>query len=102
MAANPQTEPEFATLSSHEPARKKSNTGFFILLVLVILVLAGAVMYELGQRKNQQQALATSTDAASGGVPVVEVARVRTAASGATVEIPGQTVALLETPLYAH
>ena len=33
---------------------------------------------------------------------MVEVARVRTAPSGATVEIPGQTVALLETPIYAR
>ena len=33
---------------------------------------------------------------------MVEVARVRTAPSGATVEIPGQTMALLETPIYAR
>ena len=33
---------------------------------------------------------------------VVDVARVRAAASEATVEIPGQTMALLETPIYAR
>lgn len=102
MAANPQTEPEFATVSSHAPARKQSSAGFLVSLVLAVLVLGGAIAYELSQRKTQAQALATATSDAGGGIPSVEVARVRTAPSGATVEIPGQTVALLETPLYAR
>jgi len=103
MAANPHTEPEFTTVASQEPARKKSHAGLLVLILLVGLGLAGAIAYELSQRKTQAQALATAAaDTAGGGVPVVEVARVRTAPSGATVEIPGQTVALLETPLYAR
>src|SRR5277367_3822252 len=103
MAANPQTEPEFTTVASQAPARKKSHAGFLVLLLLFGVALAGAVAYELSQRKTQAQALATSAaDASGGGIPVVEVARVRTAPSGATVEIPGQTVALVETPIYAR
>ncbi|HEY1758238.1 MAG TPA: efflux RND transporter periplasmic adaptor subunit [Bryobacteraceae bacterium] len=103
MAANPQTEPEFTTVASHAPARKKSHAGFFLLILVIVLALAGAIAYELSQRKTQEQALATAAaDTAGSGTPVVEVARVRTAPSGATVEIPGQTVALLETPLYAR
>jgi RND family efflux transporter MFP subunit len=102
MAANPQTEPEFTTVASQEPARKKSHAGFLVLLVLVGIVLAGAVAYELSQRKTQQQALASAAGDAGGGIPTVEVARIRTAPAGATVEIPGQTVALVETPVYAR
>ncbi len=103
MAANPHTEPEFTTVVSQEPARKKSHAGFLVLLLLVGIVLAGSIAYELSQRKNQAQALASAAaDTAGSSAPVVEVARVRTAPSGATVEIPGQTMALLETPLYAR
>ncbi len=104
MEANPHTEPEFTTVASQAPARKKSHAGFLVLLLLAGLILAGAIAYELAQRKTQSQALATAAaaDAVSSGVPVVEVARVRTAPSGATVEIPGQTMALLETPVYAR
>src|SRR5579863_1653728 len=103
MAANPQTEPEFTTVASQAPARKKSNAGFLVLLVLAILALTGAIAYELSQRRTQAQALANAAaDTAGSGVPVVEVARVRTAPSGATVEIPGQTMALVETPIYAR
>jgi RND family efflux transporter MFP subunit len=104
MAANRQAEPEFTTVASQAPARKQSHAGFLVLTLLIVVGLAGAIAYELSQRKAQAQALASasSADAASGGIPVVEVARIRTAPSGATVEIPGQTVALLETPVYAR
>jgi RND family efflux transporter MFP subunit len=104
MAANPHTEPEFTTVASQAPARKKSHAGLFVLILLIGLILAGAIAYQLSQRKTQAQALASAAaaDASSAGVPVVEVARVRAAPSGATVEIPGQTMALLETPVYAR
>jgi RND family efflux transporter MFP subunit len=103
MAANPHTEPEFTTVSAAERNRKKSHTGFLVLVLLLAAALAGGVVYELSQRKTQEQALAASTvESAGGGVPVVQVARVRLAPSEATVEIPGQTVALTETPIYAR
>ncbi len=102
MAAH-RTEPEFTTVASQAPARKKSHVGLIVLLLLAGLSLAAAIAFELSQRKTEQQALAASTaEPAGGGVPVVEVARVRTASSEATVEIPGQTEALTETPIYAR
>ncbi len=101
MATN-RTEPEFATVASQAPARKKSNAGLLILLFLVGVGLAGAIAYELSQRKTEEQALATAADTASAGTPEVQVAHVRTASSEATVEIPGQTVALLDSPIYAR
>jgi RND family efflux transporter MFP subunit len=102
MAANPHTEPEFATVSAESRA-KKSHTGFLVLVLLLALALGAGVVYELGQRKTEERALASATvESAGGGVPVVQVARVRLAPSEATVEIPGQTVALVETPIYAR
>lgn len=101
MAPN-RTEPEFATVASQAPARKKSHVGLLVLLLLVGIGLAAAIAYELSQRKTEEQALASAADTAGPGIPAVQVAKVRTAASEATVEIPGQTVALLDTPIYAR
>src|SRR6478735_8837310 len=82
---------------------KKSHGGFFALVVLLLLALAGGIAYELSQRKTMQQTLAASTaDTARDTLPTAQVARVRSAPSSATVEIPGQTVALVETPMYAR
>ena len=104
MAAH-RTEPEFTTVASQAPARRKSPVGLIVLLLIVGVVLAAAIAFELSQRKTEEKALAATTTAdVSGGssVPTVQVASVRTAVSEATVEIPGQTVALLETPIYAR
>lgn len=103
MAVNPHTEPEYTTVTARTPARPKSHIGFLILVLALGAALAAGIFYELSQRKLQQQTLAATTaEIASGGVPAVNVTRVRQAASGATVEIPGQTMALVETPLYAR
>jgi RND family efflux transporter MFP subunit len=104
MAANPHTEPEFATVSAEERNKKKSHTGFLVLVLLLAVALAAGVVYQLSQRKTQEQKLAANTveSAGGGGVPVVQVTRVKLAPSEATVEIPGQTVALNETPIYAR
>jgi RND family efflux transporter MFP subunit len=101
MATN-RTEPEFTTVASQAPARKTSRTGLLVLVLIVAIGLAGAIAYELSQRKTEKQALDAAADVASAGTPEVQVARVRTAPSEATVEIPGQTVALLESPIYAR
>jgi RND family efflux transporter MFP subunit len=101
MATN-RTEPEFTTVASQSPARKTSHTGLLVLLFIVGVGLAAAIAYEMAQRKTQEQALAVAADTANEGAPEVQVARVRTAPSEATVEIPGQTVALVETPIYAR
>src|SRR5262249_32226677 len=103
MAANPHTEPDFAATSPKLKEGKKSHLGFLLLGLLRALGLAGGIAYELSQRKTEAQALAASTVASAGtGLPQVDVTRVRTAPSGATIEIPGQTMALLETPIYAR
>ncbi len=91
-------------MASQAPAHKKSNAGLLVLLLIVVIALAGGIAYELSQRKTQEQALAATTAEAGGSdaAPAVQVEPVRVAPSGATVEIPGQTVALLDTPIYAR
>ncbi len=104
MAANPHTEPEFATVNPRAAAPKKSHAGFLVLLLLVGIGLAAGIYYELSQRKTEARSLAAdSADAAAGyGSASVDIARVRAAPSEATVDIPGQTMALQETPIYAR
>jgi RND family efflux transporter MFP subunit len=85
------------------PVKNKSHHGFLILLALAGIALGTGVFYELSQRKTQERALAASVgESAAAETPVVNVARVRMAASEATVELPGQTMALVETPVYAR
>ncbi len=101
--ATHRTEPEFTTVASQAaPVRRKSHAGLLVLVFVLGVVLAGAIAYELSQRKSQEQALVAATDTAFTSVPEVQVARVRAASSDATVEIPGQTMALVETPIYAR
>jgi RND family efflux transporter MFP subunit len=101
MATN-RTEPEFTTVASQSPARKTSRTGLLVLIFIAAVGLAAAIAYQMAQRKTQEQALAAAADTANAGTPEVQVAHVRAAPSEATVEIPGQTVALLDTPIYAR
>ncbi len=64
MATN-RTEPEFTTVASQAPARRKSHAGLLVLLFIVGVGLAAGIAYELSQRKTQAQALAAASDTAS-------------------------------------
>jgi RND family efflux transporter MFP subunit len=101
MAATANREPESQSRNDAAPAKK--HWGFLILLLLVGIALGTGIAYELSQRKAQEHALAASIGETVGtGALPVNVARVRFAASEATVELPGQTTALVETPIYAR
>jgi len=88
--------------SRNTPAARK-HYGFLVLLLLIGIALGTGIAYELSQRKAQEHALAASVVEIAGvSAPNVNVARVRFAPSEATVELPGQTMALVETPIYAR
>jgi len=93
--------PEQGSVKKSAPGKK--HYGFLILLVVVGIALGTAIAYELSQRKAQEHALAASIGETTASSALnVNVARVRFAASEATVELPGQTMALVETPIYAR
>ena len=89
-------------METHAPPQKKSHAGFLLLMLLVGAGLAAAVMYELGQRKTQDKALAASIVEDAARAPVVNVGHVHAAPPQSTVELPCQTVAMVETPIYAR
>src|SRR5579871_339448 len=84
------------------PPKNKSHAGFLILLFLVGIALAGAIVFELGQRKTQDKALAATVGEDASRAPAVNVAHVHIAPAQSTVELPCQTVAMVETPIYAR
>jgi len=88
-------------METKAPPQKKSHAAFLILLLLVGVGLAGAIAYELGQRKTQDKALAATVEDGA-HAPTVNVGHTRLAPSQATIELPCQTVAMVETPIYAR
>ena len=84
--------------------KKRSHHGFLVLVLLIAVALAAGIAYEVSQRKASQQALSaeSANQTEDAATPAVTVTRVRIAPSDATVEIPGQTAALQETPVYTR
>jgi RND family efflux transporter MFP subunit len=99
MATKPQADLDHAMAP---PPHKKSHVGFLVLLFIVGAALAGAVVYELGIRKTQDKALASTLTESATRAPVVNVGRVHPAPAQSTIEFPCQTVAMVETPVYAR
>jgi membrane fusion protein, multidrug efflux system len=99
MVTNPQTGADHAIAP---PPHKKSHAGFLVLLLIVGLALAAAVVYELGIRKTQDKALASTLTESATRAPVVNVGRVHPAPAQSTIEFPCQTLAMVETPVYAR
>jgi RND family efflux transporter MFP subunit len=81
---------------------KKSHLGFFIVLFLVGVGLAAGIVYELTQRGVRDKAMAATSVEDAGRASTVNVGRVRVAPSSSPVELPCQTVAMVETPIYAR
>jgi RND family efflux transporter MFP subunit len=81
---------------------KKSHAKFIGLLVVLGVVLGASVVFSVLRRQTHDRALAASADEDSSRAPVVNVGRVRQSGAKSTIEIPGDLVARVETPLYAR
>ena len=81
---------------------KKSHAKFIGLLAVLGVLLIASVAFGVFRRQTHDRALAASADEDSGRAPVVNVGRVRQSGAKATIEIPGDLVARVETPLYAR
>jgi RND family efflux transporter MFP subunit len=81
---------------------KKSHAKFIGLLVVLGILLIASVAFGVLKRQTHDRALAASADEDSGRALVVNVGRVRQSGAKSTIELPGDLVARVETPLYAR
>jgi RND family efflux transporter MFP subunit len=81
---------------------KKSHRKFIALLVVLGVVLAVSIAFGVMRRQTHDQALAASADDESARAPIVNVGRVRQSGAKSTIELPGDLVARVETPMYAR
>jgi RND family efflux transporter MFP subunit len=85
------------------PLERKKSHGKFIVLVAVLLVLLMAgVGAGVLKRQTHDRALASSADDESNRAPMVNVGHVRQSGAKSTIELPGDLVARVETPMYAR
>lgn len=83
-------------------ANKHSHTKFITLIVVLGILLILSVGYGLFRRQTHDQALAASAEDESTRAPVVNVGHVRQAGAKSTLELPGDLLARVETPMYAR
>ncbi len=83
-------------------AHKHSHTKFIALVVVLGVLLILSVGYGVLRRQTHDQALAASAEDESARAPVVNVGRVRQAGAKSTLELPGDLLARVETPMYAR
>jgi RND family efflux transporter MFP subunit len=84
------------------PPHQKSHAKFIASLAVVGVLLAAGVVYGVFKRQTHDQALAATADDESSRAPVVNVGHVRQSGAKSTIELPGDLVARVETPLFAR
>jgi RND family efflux transporter MFP subunit len=83
-------------------AQKKSHGKFIALLAVLSVLLIAGVAAGVLKRQTHDRALASSAEDDAGRAPVVNVGHVRQSGSKSTIELPGDLVARVETPMYAR
>jgi RND family efflux transporter MFP subunit len=81
---------------------KKSHGKFIALLVVLSVLLVAGVAAGVLKRQTHDKALASTAEDEAGRAPVVNVGHVRKAGAQSTIELPGDLVARVETPMYAR
>ncbi len=83
-------------------SRKTAHAKFIALLAVLGLLLVFGVAYGVLQRQTHNRALAASAEDESARAPVVNIGRVRQAGAKSTLDLPGDLLARVETPMYAR
>jgi RND family efflux transporter MFP subunit len=96
-------ETEYHTESRATPlAHKKSHGKFIALLVVLGVLLVAGVTAGVLKRQTHDRALASNAEDEAGRAPIVNVGHVRQSGAKSTIELPGDLVARVETPMYAR
>ena len=88
--------------STTQLPHKKSHRTFIILVVTLAVLLIAGVSFGVLRRQTHDQALAASAEDESSRAPVVNVGYVKMSGAKSTIELPGNLMARVETPLYAR
>src|SRR5579871_5203896 len=100
-----ETEHQIESDATNRPAtlgHKHSHTKFITLIVVLAVLLILSIAYGVMRRQTHDQALAASAEDESARAPVVNVGHVRQSGAKSTIELPGDLVARVETPMYAR
>jgi len=81
---------------------KKSHAKFIVLIVVLGVLLIAGIVYGVLKRQTHDDALAATAEDESARAPVVNVGHVRQSGAKSTIELPGDLVARVETPMYAR
>lgn len=81
---------------------QKSHAKFIGLVVGLCLLLGVGIAAGVLRRQTHDRALAAAAEEDASQAPVVNVKRVRLSGSKSTIELPGDLVARVDTPMYAR
>lgn len=81
---------------------QKSHAKFIGLVVVLCLLLGAGIAAGVLRRQTHDRALAAAAEEDASQAPVVNVKRVRLSGSKSTIELPGDLVARVDTPMYAR
>jgi RND family efflux transporter MFP subunit len=103
VATHPHPGPGLVSPDDPASIRTAATRGrFAVLLILLVIALAAAIAAGLVQRSNRDKALTAASTESNGRATTVNVARVHAAPAQSTLELPGDTLALAETPIFAR
>jgi RND family efflux transporter MFP subunit len=88
--------------SGKRPGARRGLRGLLVLFALIGLLLAGAIVAGLLPRLTRDKALLADSSSHNDRLPQVTVATVRRAPKESSVELPGDLVALIESPIFAR
>lgn len=83
-----------------EPAPRQASAGVWIVVVIGIVFLIGAIVYGMLARMAAEQRLEQVTKASA--IPTVSVIHPAITGVSAEIALPGNTQAFIETPIYAR